>query len=129
MPNNVSEGALVATEQSSASGAEDAPKLLGLGTAVRGAEDGLVVDALAHEVVLHGQHVSMTAREFALLRYLYEHRGVVFTREQLLRDVWGQSYRGGPRTVDIHIRRLRIKLGSEWLETIRQVGYKFRRRG
>jgi DNA-binding response OmpR family regulator len=95
----------------------------------RDAGDGLVIDALAHEVSLHGESVPLTVREFALLHYLYERRGVVITREELLRDVWGDRYDGGPRTVDIHIRRLRAKLGAQWFETTRGIGYKFRRRG
>jgi DNA-binding response OmpR family regulator len=93
----------------------------------RDAGDGLVIDALAHEVLLHGEFVPLTVREFALLHYLYERRGVVITREELLRDVWGERYVGGPRTIDIHIRRLRAKLGPQWFETTRGVGYKFRR--
>jgi Transcriptional regulatory protein, C terminal len=55
-------------------------------------------------------------------------RGVVISREELLRDVWGERYGGGARTVDIHIRRLRAKLGAQWFETTRGIGYKFRRR-
>ena len=92
------------------------------------AGDGLLIDALAHEVTLHGHLVQLTVREFALLHYLYERRGVVITRAELLRDVWGDDYGGGSRTIDIHIRRLRSKLGAGWLETTRGVGYKFRRR-
>jgi hypothetical protein len=90
-------------------------------------DDGLALDSLAHEVTLHGEPVGLTAREFALLRYLYGRRGEVVTRQELLRDVWGDSYRGGPRTVDIHVRRLRAKLGAERFETFRGVGYKLRR--
>jgi len=91
-------------------------------------DDGLLVDALVHEVRLHDRVVPVTFREFAVLSYLYQRRGAVVTREQLLRDVWGESYRGGARTVDIHIRRLRAKLGADWFETFRGVGYKLRRR-
>ena len=87
-----------------------------------------MIDALGHEALLHGQSVPLTVKEFALLHYLYERRGAVITRDELLRDIWGIRYRGGTRTVDIHIRRLRAKLGSEWFETTRGVGYKFRRR-
>jgi len=90
--------------------------------------EGLVIDTRGREVFLHGLAVQLTTKEFALLRYLYERRGAVIAREELLRDVWGESYRGGARTVDIHIRRLRAKLGADWLETTRGVGYKFRRR-
>ncbi|HYP97483.1 MAG TPA: winged helix-turn-helix domain-containing protein [Polyangiaceae bacterium] len=90
--------------------------------------DGLVLDILAREVLLHGQPVTLTAREFALLRYLYERRGEVVSRQALLREVWGDSYRGGPRTVDIHLRRLRAKLGADRFQTFRGIGYKLRRR-
>jgi DNA-binding response OmpR family regulator len=90
--------------------------------------EDLVIDPSAHEVLLRGQAVQLTMKEFALLRYLYERRGAVITREKLLRDVWGEGYRGGARTVDVHVRRLRAKLGADWFETTRGVGYKFRRR-
>jgi DNA-binding response OmpR family regulator len=92
------------------------------------AGDGLLIDALAREVILHGRPIHLTVKEFALLHYLHERRGVVITRDELLRDVWGERYVGGARTVDIHIRRVRAKLGSGWVETIRGIGYKFRRR-
>lgn len=91
------------------------------------AGEGLVIDTLAHEVRLHGQPVALTLRESALLHYLYERRGALVSREELLRDVWGGGYHGGSRTVDIHIRRLRAKLGADWFETTRGIGYKFRR--
>jgi len=89
--------------------------------------DGLVIDTVAHEVLVHGRPLPLTVREFALLHYLNERRGTLVSREQLLREVWGERYTGGPRTVDIHIRRLRAKLGAEWFETTRGIGYKFRR--
>jgi len=92
------------------------------------AGDGLVIDALGHEASLYGRPVPLTVREFALLHYLYERRGAVITREKLLREVWGESYGGGTRTIDIHIRRLRAKFGADWFETKRGVGYKLRRR-
>jgi DNA-binding response OmpR family regulator len=130
MVNNRSDGAWVTRAQSvPPAGVAKVREPGVLETPAHGVDEGLVVDALAHEVLLHGQLVPVTAKEFALLHYLYERRGIVFTREQLLRDVWGERYRGGPRTVDIHIRRVRIKVGAQWIETIRQVGYKFRRRG
>jgi DNA-binding response OmpR family regulator len=90
--------------------------------------ENLVIDIRAHEVFLHGQLVQLTTKEFALLRHLYERRGAVITRDELLREVWGDSYHGSARTVDIHVRRLRSKLGSAWIETTRGIGYKFRRR-
>ena len=66
-------------------------------------------------------------REFALLSFLCDRRGRALTREQLLAKVWGARYEGGPRTVDIHVRRLRAKLGDDLpLETLRGAGYKLR---
>lgn len=87
----------------------------------------LVVNLRAHEVRVDGRPIRLTLREFALLAYLWEHRGQVLSRPQLLSDVWGDSYTGGPRTVDIHVRRLRIKLGRALpLVTLRRVGYALR---
>jgi DNA-binding response OmpR family regulator len=74
-----------------------------------------------------GRRVTLTAKEFALLAFLAAHRGRVFTREALLARVWGSRYEGGARTVDIHVRRLRAKLGDALpLETLRGAGYKLR---
>ncbi len=88
----------------------------------------LVVDTAAHEARLDGQLLVLTAQEFALLEFLLKHRGRVFTRQQLLERVWDVDYYGGSRTVDIHVRRLRMKLGevADALETVRGVGYKMR---
>jgi DNA-binding winged helix-turn-helix (wHTH) protein len=91
--------------------------------------DGLVVDRAGHEVHVDGRVVQLTAKEFALLAYLCERRGRVLSREHLLARVWGNRYEGGSRTVDIHVRRLRAKLGPALpLETLRGSGYKLRRR-
>jgi DNA-binding winged helix-turn-helix (wHTH) protein len=88
---------------------------------------GIVVDKAGHEVVVDGRLIQLTAKEFALLAYLCERRGKVLSREHLLARVWGNRYEGGPRTVDIHVRRLRAKLGSALpLETLRGSGYKLR---
>lgn len=88
----------------------------------------LTVDELAREVAIDGRQVNLTAKEFGLLAYLCRHEGHALTREQLLRDVWGQAD-VGRRTVDIHVRRLRQKLGEELpLQTLRGVGYKLRAR-
>jgi DNA-binding response OmpR family regulator len=85
----------------------------------------LVIDRSAHEVSCGGAVVPLTAREFALLGYLAERRGKVVSRDELLRKVWGGSYDGGARTVDIHVRRLRAKLGAALdLRTYRGAGYK-----
>jgi DNA-binding response OmpR family regulator len=87
----------------------------------------IVVDKAAREVMAKGRPVSLTAKEFALLAFLCERRGKALTRDQLLSKVWGARYEGGPRTVDIHVRRLRAKLGEEFpLETLRGAGYKLR---
>jgi DNA-binding winged helix-turn-helix (wHTH) protein len=85
----------------------------------------LVVDRSAREVWLDGRSVPLTAKEFALLSYLCEKRGKVVSRDELLRRVWGNDYEGGPRTVDIHVTRLRSKLGGALpLATLRGAGYK-----
>jgi DNA-binding response OmpR family regulator len=91
------------------------------------AEPGaLLVDKLAHTASVDGSLAALTAREFALLVYFTEHAGLRLTRGQILTDVWGQYYSGSPRTVDIHISRLRRKLGAALgLETLRRVGYRF----
>jgi DNA-binding winged helix-turn-helix (wHTH) protein len=87
----------------------------------------VVVDRAAHEVSVEGRRVTLTAKEFALLAFLSMNRGRVFSRETLLARVWGSRYEGGARTVDIHVRRLRAKLGDSLpLETLRGAGYKLR---
>jgi DNA-binding winged helix-turn-helix (wHTH) protein len=87
----------------------------------------VVVDRAAHEVSVDGRHVTLTAKEFALLAFLAANRGRVYSREALLARVWGSRYEGGARTVDIHVRRLRAKLGETLpLETLRGAGYKLR---
>ena len=72
--------------------------------------------------------LNLTYKEFELLKFLAQQPGRVFSRSHLLHDVWGYDYFGGTRTVDVHVRRLRAKLGSEYesmIGTVRQVGYKF----
>lgn len=88
----------------------------------------VILDVAAHEVVLDGRPVSLTHQEFALLKFLASNRGRVYSRQQLLERVWGVTYYGGSRTVDIHVRRLRMKLGEDNLpiETVRGVGYKLK---
>ncbi len=90
---------------------------------------GIMVDKAAQEVSVDGRPVQLTAKEFALLAYLCDRRGKVLSRDHLLARVWGNRYDGGPRTVDIHVRRLRMKLGPALgglVETVRHVGYKMR---
>lgn len=89
----------------------------------------LVIDVAGYEARLRGRRVDFTHQEFELLRFLAQNRGRVFTREQLLQKVWGYEYAGGTRTVDIHVRRVRAKLGPAAggiIETVRNVGYKMR---
>ena len=87
----------------------------------------LNIDEDTYVVRLRGQPLDLTFREFELLKYLATNPGRVFTRDQLLQEVWGYDYYGGTRTVDVHIRRLRAKLGAEYealIGTVRGVGYK-----
>lgn len=88
----------------------------------------LVIDQANYSVAVDGRTLELTFKEYELLRFLVSHRGRVFTREALLNQVWGYDYYGGTRTVDVHIRRIRAKLGPEYedmVETIRNVGYRF----
>lgn len=86
---------------------------------------GMVIDRAAREVTKSGELIILTAREFDLLSYLADRRGKVVSRTELLERVWGTSYEGGPRTIDIHVRRLRAKLGVELdLTTFRRSGYR-----
>lgn len=86
----------------------------------------VVVDMGKHSVKVGGQPVALTYKEFELLCYLMENEGIVLTRDQLLSKIWGYDFDGETRTVDVHIRTLRQKLGvaSNYIETIRGVGYK-----
>jgi two-component system, OmpR family, alkaline phosphatase synthesis response regulator PhoP len=86
----------------------------------------LSVDVDRHLVKTHGDEVRLTAKEFLLLQYLMQHRGRVLSRDLLLSDVWGYSYTGGTRTVDVHVRRLREKLPflTDAIVTVKQFGYK-----
>lgn len=95
------------------------------------AEQGIVygplsIDVERHLVKAHGEEVKLTAKEFLLLQYLMEHRGRVLSRDLLLSDVWGYSYTGGTRTVDVHVRRLREKVPflADAIVTVKQFGYK-----
>ncbi len=86
----------------------------------------IVVDMGKHTVKVSGEQVALTYKEFELLCYLMENEGIVLTRDQLLSKIWGYDFDGETRTVDVHIRTLRQKLGvaSNYIETIRGVGYK-----
>jgi DNA-binding response OmpR family regulator len=88
----------------------------------------VVIDDGAYTAKLGGRVLDLTFKEFELLKYLAQHPGRVFTRDQLLQEVWGYDYFGGTRTVDVHVRRLRAKLGVEHealIGTVRNVGYRF----
>lgn len=88
----------------------------------------LFMNASSYTARLRGAPLDLTYKEFELLKYLMAHPGRVFTRTQLLQEVWGYDYYGGTRTVDVHVRRLRAKLGVEYeqiIGTVRNVGYRF----
>lgn len=94
---------------------------------VRRGED-LAIDTVRYEVTVTGRRVDLTLKEYELLLFLARHPGRVFTRDILLDRIWGQHYFGGTRTVDVHIRRLRMKLergGRTYIDTVRGVGYRF----
>jgi two-component system alkaline phosphatase synthesis response regulator PhoP len=89
----------------------------------------LVINLASRQVFLAGRSVTLTYKEYELLRFLLSNPDNVFTREALLSKVWGYDFYGGPRTVDVHIRRLRSKIEGPrqaFIETVRNVGYRFR---
>jgi DNA-binding response OmpR family regulator len=93
---------------------------------IRGGD--LTIDDATYQARIKGRPLDLTFKEFELLKYLAQHPGRVFSRAQLLQEVWGYDYFGGTRTVDVHVRRLRAKLGPEHeslVGTVRNVGYKF----
>lgn len=88
----------------------------------------LHIDEASYSARLRGRSLDLTFKEFELLKFLAHHPGRVFTRAVLLQEVWGYDYFGGTRTVDVHVRRLRAKLGPEYealIGTVRNVGYRF----
>ena len=88
---------------------------------------GVTIDEASYSAKAHGRPLDLTFKEFELLRFFATHPSRVFTREQLLSEVWGYDYFGGTRTVDVHVRRLRAKLGDleSLIGTVRNVGYRF----
>jgi len=86
----------------------------------------LTIDIDRHLIKVGAEEVKLTAKEFLLLQYLMQHRGRVLSRDLLLSDVWGYSYTGGTRTVDVHVRRLREKVPmlADAIVTVKQFGYK-----
>lgn len=90
----------------------------------------LVIDLASCQVILNGEILDFTYREYELLKFLASNPGRTFTREVLLNRVWGYDYFGGDRTVDVHIRRIRNKIGDvdrPLIETVRNIGYRFRK--
>ena len=86
------------------------------------------IDESAYTATVDGDQLDLTYTEFELLKFLVAHPGRVLSREELLKNVWGYDYYGGTRTVDVHVRRLRAKLGTEYdqcIGTVRNVGYRF----
>lgn len=88
---------------------------------------GISIDEASYSAKVHGKPLDLTYKEFQLLHFFATHPSRVFTREQLLSEVWGYDYFGGTRTVDVHVRRLRAKLGDleQLIGTVRNVGYRF----
>ena len=89
----------------------------------------VAMNLASYTVSVDGGPLELTFKEYELLRFLMTHRGRVFSRDALLRHVWGEDYFGGTRTVDVHIRRLRSKVGPEFeslIQTVRNVGYRFK---
>lgn len=88
---------------------------------------GITIDESSYSAKVHGRPLDLTYKEFQLLHFFATHPSRVFTREQLLSEVWGYDYFGGTRTVDVHVRRLRAKLGDleQLIGTVRNVGYRF----
>ena len=88
----------------------------------------LLLNLETSQAAVDGRPLDLTYMEYELLKFLVSHPGKVFSRETLLSRVWGYDYFGGARTVDVHVRRLRSKLGEEYanlIQTIRSVGYSF----
>jgi DNA-binding response OmpR family regulator len=108
-------------------------RLAMLGRRLGGSQDASIrlgscaINSETYQVTVDGRPLDLTYKEFELLKFLAQHPGRVFTRGALLREVWGYDFYGGTRTVDVHIRRLRSKLGPEHeqlIETVRGVGYR-----
>ncbi|MGZ7008175.1 MAG: winged helix-turn-helix domain-containing protein, partial [Ilumatobacteraceae bacterium] len=101
---------------------------LAQGKAVTVEYSGLALNVETYQASIEGRPLDLTYMEYELLKFLAQNPGKVFTREILLSRVWGYEYYGGARTVDVHIRRLRAKLGEEQanlIQTVRSVGYRF----
>ena len=88
---------------------------------------GIVLDKSAHEVTVDGVPVELSFKEFELLNYFMENRGIALSRERILNRVWNYDYFGDARTIDTHVKKLRSKLGTkgEYIHTVWGMGYKF----
>lgn len=88
---------------------------------------GIVIDKAAHEVSIDGKIVELSYKEFELLNYFMENRGIALSREKILNNVWNYDYFGDARTIDTHVKKLRAKMGTkgEYIKTIWGMGYKF----
>lgn len=88
---------------------------------------GIVIDRLAHQVKVDGKELDLSYKEFELLTYFVENKGIALSREKILNHVWNYDYFGDARTIDTHVKKLRSKLGSrgEYIKTIWGMGYKF----
>ena len=89
----------------------------------------LVLNSQEHTVTVSGEHIELTLKEYELLKLMMENPGMVFTREQLMTDIWGEHFMGESRTVDVHVGTLRTKLKNcgKYIKTVRGVGYKMER--
>ncbi len=96
-------------------------------TAMELSSNGIYLNIERHLITAHGKNLALTLKEFELLRYMMENNGIVLSREKILATVWGYDFDGGTRTVDVHVRSLRQKLGDcgKAIETVRGVGYRF----
>lgn len=98
------------------------------GTAVEAIEiGGIVLDKSAHQVFVDGQPIDLSVKEFELLAYFVENKGIALSRERILNNVWNYDYFGDARTIDTHVKKLRSKMGEkgEYIKTIWGMGYKF----
>ena len=88
---------------------------------------GIVLDKMAHMVIVDGEQVDLSYKEFELLSYFIENKGIALSREKILNSMWNYDYFGDARTIDTHVKKLRSKLGKrgEYIKTIWGMGYKF----
>ena len=88
---------------------------------------GIVIDKAAHQVTIDGKEIELSFKEFELLTYFMENRGLALSREKILNNVWNYDYFGDARTIDTHVKKLRSKMGEkgEYIHTIWGMGYKF----